>query len=137
MPSYDYIYGSKVIVQCKGQINIHKWTGDSAYSQYISVIKKQYDFFDLWFRLKGNVKCIVREPPLEEIDSEIKKYVGTEIDDELQERNRVVGWSKKENSTVSVVPRGGHRGQSLPLKTAFCARDQGIKINLPNYTSSK
>jgi hypothetical protein len=79
---------------------------------------------------------MVRIPPEDNIDSEIKQYVGTEIDDELRERNRVISWYNKE-ADERVVPRGGHRGQQLPIITAFCARDQGIKCILPDYTSTR
>jgi len=81
------------------------------------------------------VKCIVRFPPTESIDPQVKQYVGTEIDDMLKERNRVVFWSK-ENPEIEVVPRGGHRGQSTDEIHAFCAKDQGPSIKLPRYSSS-
>jgi hypothetical protein len=133
MSSYDYIYGSRVIVQCKKQINPHQWHKDPIYSKYLKVINKKDGFFDYWYRIKANVHCRVRLPPNEIINPEIKQYVGTEIDDELSERNRVVCWSK-ENPEIGVVPRGGHRGQSTSEIPTFCARDQGISIKLPKYT---
>jgi hypothetical protein len=134
MSSYDYIYGSRVIVQCKKRINPHQWQKDPIYSRYLKVIKKGDEFFDYWYRIKTNVHCRVRIPPNEIINPEIKQHVGTEIDDELKERNRVVFWSK-DDPEIEVVPRGGHRGQSTSEVYAFCARDQGISIKLPKYTS--
>ena len=134
MSSYNYIYGSRVIVQCKKQINPHSWTKDPIYSKYLKVINKKDDFFDYWYKIRTNVLCRVRAPPNEIVNPEIKQYVGTEIDDELIERNRVVCWSK-EGPEDTVIPRGGHRGRSTPEMTAFCARDQGLRIILPKYTS--
>lgn len=134
MCSYDYIYGSRVIVQCKSQINPHPWNKDPIYSKYLKVINKKSIFFDNWCKLRTNVLCRVRSPPDETINPEIKQYVGTEIDDKLRERDRVVCWSK-EGLEKTVVPRGGHRGQSTREMTAFCARDQGISIKIPKYTS--
>lgn len=137
MPTYDYIYGSRVLVLCKKQINMHEWSGDTTYSNYLRIIQKKDDFFDYWCKLRTNVQCIVRQPPIDEqINGEVKEFVGTEIDDELQERNRVVSWSKEDVDEVGVVPRGGHRGQKLTLSTAFCARDQGFQFELPDYTST-
>jgi len=137
MSSYDYIYGSKVIVQCKKQVNPHQWNRDPIYSRYLKVIGKMDGFFDYLYRIKTDVHCRVRLPPNEIINSEIKQHVGTEIDDELKERNRVVCWSQ-ENPIIAVARRGegrGHRGQSTNEIPAFCARDQGASIKLPDYTS--
>ncbi len=137
MSSYDYIYGSRVIVECKKEINPQEWHNDQTYSRYLKVIKKSDGFFDYWYRIKVDVHCRVRWPPNELIHPEIKQYVGTEIDDELKERNRVVCWSK-EKPEIRVVSRGGrsHRGQSPEKEMhAFCARDQGLTIKLPEYTS--
>jgi len=134
MPSYNYIYGSKVIVQCKAQINPHPWEKDPIFSKYLKIIDKKDDFFDCWCKIRTNVQCRVRAPPEETIKPEIKQYVGTEIDDELIERNRVVLWSK-EDPDDRVVPRGGHRGRSAPMKIAFCAKDQGLSIKLPKYST--
>lgn len=134
MSSYDYIYGSKVIVQCKKQVNLQPWENDPIYSKYLKVIDKKDGFFDYWYRIKSNVNCRVRLPPDEIISSEIKQYVGTEIDDVLKERNRVVFWSK-EAPEITVRPRGGHRGQRTNEIHAYCARDQGLSIKLPKYTS--
>lgn len=134
MSSYDYIYGSRVIVQCKKQVNPRQWMGDPVYSKYLKVVKKRDEFFNYWYKIRANVNCRVRFPPVEIISPEIKQFVGTEIDDVLKERNRVVFWSK-EDPEIKVVPRGGHRGQSTDEIHAFCARDQGVRIELPRYTS--
>jgi len=44
MPSYDYIYGSRVIVQCKKQVNPHPWRSDPTYSKYLKIIKRGIAF---------------------------------------------------------------------------------------------
>jgi hypothetical protein len=73
MPSYDYVYGSRVIVQCKKQVNPHLWRSDPTYSKYLKIIKKRDSFFDFWYKIRSNVKCIVRFPPTEPIDPQVKQ----------------------------------------------------------------
>jgi len=70
MNSYDFIYGSKVIVQCQDQINVVTWKGDIDYNDYLQIIKKDIGFFSYWCKLKSVVKCIIREPPEELLDED-------------------------------------------------------------------
>jgi hypothetical protein len=136
MPSYDYVYGSRVIVQCKKQVNPQVWKDDPTYSRYLKEINKRENFYNYWYKLRTDIQCRVREPPNEAVCDEIKKYVGTEIDDVLRERTRVVCWSIDEMDKSVVRRGGGHRGQSSQEIAAFCARDQGLNIKLPEYTST-
>ena len=73
MPSYDYVYGSRVIVQCKKQVNPQVWKDDSTYSRYLKVVNKRNDFFHYWYKLRTDIQCRVREPPKETISDEIKQ----------------------------------------------------------------
>lgn len=138
MGSYDYIYGSKVIVQCKDQLNINPWKGDVEYSDYLKIIKKDTDFFPYWCKPRTSVKCIIKEPPDEFLDGDVLDIVGTKIDDMLIEQVRAVAWTSYENPRIIHVPGPGrgHGKQQvvLNLKT-FCARDKGFTFRLPDYTS--
>ena len=138
MPKYDYIYGSKVTIQCQAQINIEPWKGQTNYVSYLSLIKKDINFFKYWCKLRHAVTCTVDAPPDEELDEDIRDHVGTHKNAYLQERNRVVTWSAQIDQEEPTVPsKRGHRKQLLyiPHET-FCAKDQGIKFILPNYTAS-
>lgn len=139
MGSYDFIYGSKVIVQCQSQINIVPWKGDIEYNGYLQIIKKDIDYFTSWCRPRSVVKCIVRDPPNEVIDDDILEIVGTKIDDMLKEQTRALTWTTHENPEIIHVPgpgRGHGKQQAIFKLRTFCAKDKGINFNLTAYTSA-
>ena len=133
MGRYNFIYGSKVLIQCQAQINIHPWDGDAQpkFAKYLILIKKDASFFPYWCKPKRVVKCIVREPPEEHLDREVLGRVGTNIDDMLIERERALVWSKVTAIPHHVSTRGsGHGKIQITLnKSTFCAKDMGIAFN--------
>lgn len=136
---YDYIYGSKVTIQCQAQINIEPWKNQTEYLCYLSVIKKDNvsDFFRYWCKLRRDVTCVVDEPPHEELDSDVLEIVGTHKNAYIRERNRVLSWSKNIDTKGSIVSGRGHRKQliQVPFET-FCARDMCKSFSVPKYSSS-
>ena len=137
MNSYNFIYGSTVIVQCQDQINIVIWKGDFEYKDYLQIIKKDVDFFTHWCKLKSVVKCIVRKPPEEPLDEDVLDMVGTKIDDMLIEQTRALTWTSYSNPRIIHVPGPGHGKQQaiFKLKT-FCAKDKSPAFELSDYTSA-
>jgi len=136
MNSYDFIYGSKVIVQCQDQINVVTWKGDIDYNDYLQIIKKDIGFFSYWCKLKSVVKCIIREPPEELLDEDILDRVGTKIDDMLIEQTRALTWTSYSNPRIIHVPGSGHGKQQATFKLkTFCAKDKGPAFKLLDYTS--
>jgi len=140
MGNYDFIYGSKVLIQCQAQINIHHWKGDNQpeFAKYLVLIKKDSSFFSYWCKPKSVVKCIVSKAPEENLDMEVLSKVGTNIDDMLIERERALAWSKVTAISHHVSPCGsGHGKIQITLnKSTFCARDMGIAFNPQNYSYS-
>lgn len=138
---YDYIYGSKVIIQCQAKINIEPWKNQKEYLGYLAVIKKdnESDFFRYWCKLRDDVICVVDTPPHEELDSNVLQIVGTHMNAYLKEmKKRVFSWSKDiKIKNPSIVSGSAHRKHliKIPFDT-FCARDQGINFRVPKYTSS-
>jgi hypothetical protein len=45
MGNYNFIYGSKIIIQCQAQINIYPCRRQSEYNNYLILLKKNPDFF--------------------------------------------------------------------------------------------
>ena len=139
MENCDFIYGSKVIIQCQAQINMLSWDGDSQneYAKYLILIKKDPSFFTNWCKPRHVVKCIISEPPDETLDEDVLEKVGTNIDDMLIARERALVWTKTIGKTHH-VSLSGHGKQMLILKApTFCARDMGITFNPDGYTISK
>lgn len=140
MRNYDFIYGSKVLIQCQAQINIHNWDENTQreFAKYLILIKKNATFFPFWCKPRHVVRCIVREPPEEDLDEEILDRVGTKIDDILIERERALAWSKVTAQPCHVAPRGTGHGkiQIILNKSTFCARDMGISFNPEDYSYS-
>ena len=138
MSGYDYIYGSKVTIQCQAQINVEPWKGQEDYVSYLYVIKKDKNFFKCWYKVRNAITCVVEKPSDEEFGDDVLEHVGTHKNDYLVERHRAIGWSTKEGK-LSNVSKSGHGKQLfyIPHET-FCARDQGInfKLSLPNYSAS-
>jgi len=135
----DFIYGSKVIIQCQAQINMLSWAGDTQneYSKYLILIKKEPSFFTHWCKPRHVVKCIISESPDEELDEDVIEKVGTNIDDMLIERDRALCWTKA-TGKIHPVSHSGHGKQMIILKApTFCARDMGITFNPDGYTTSK
>lgn len=139
MENCDFIYGSKVIIQCQAQINMLSWNGDSQneYANYLILIKKKPSFFTHWCKPRHVVKCIISESPDETLDEDVLEKVGTNIDDMLIERERALSWTKAIGK-IHHVSHSGHGKQMLILKApTFCARDMGITFNPDGYTISK
>jgi len=137
MTSYDFIFGSKVTIQCQAQINLEPWKDQEDYLPYLDVIKKDSSFFKYWCKIRNAVTCVVDEPPREELDKSISAVVGTHKNAYLKERHRAVGGSRGEGK-LGHVSGSGHGKQLLyiPFET-FCARDQGVSFKIPKYTSSQ
>lgn len=136
MRNYDFIYGSKVLIQCQAQINILPWNGNAQheFTKYLTLVKKDVDFFSYWCKPRHVVKCMVREPPEEDLDTDILDNIGTEIDDFLIERDRALTWSKT-TGTPRHVPQGGHGKIQVILKApTFCARDMGVSFDPCEYS---
>lgn len=136
MTNYDYIYGSKVTLQCQAQVNPQLWAGHKDYDCYLSIIKKEPNFFKYWYKIRHAVTCVVNEPPDEVLEGDILKFVGTHKNAFLKERQRAVSWSMGTND-IDHASKSGHGKQLvyLPFKT-FCAKDQGFTFKAPEYSSS-
>jgi hypothetical protein len=134
--NYEYIYGSKVTLQCQAQINPQVWNGQDNYARYLAIINKDKEFFKYWYKIRNAVTCVVEEPPDEDLGEDLSEIVGTHKNAYLKERQRVVSWSMGRNE-VTVLRIYGHGKQLLylPFKT-FCAKDQGISFRVPAQTSS-
>lgn len=141
MSSYDFVYGSKVHIQCQAQINFQSWDKDSYKDnikecQYLILIKKHPSFFEYWCKPRHVIKCIVKEPPKETLDDEILNRVGTKRNDILLERNRSMCWTK---GKIKEDHRSGSRhGKQLIISNSstFCAKDMGINFDPKKYTYS-
>jgi hypothetical protein len=136
--SYDFVYGSKVLIQCQAQINVQRWAGDehNESTKYLLLIKKTPSFFSHWCKPRRVVKCIVSEPPKENLASDVLDKVGTNIDDRLIERDRVLTWSKTIGN-IHDVSHSGHGKIMITLNApTFCARDMGITFDPKSYSYS-
>ncbi len=71
MGNYDFIYGSKVLIQCQAQINMHPWNTQPEFAKYLILIKKNKPFFTHWCQTKHVITCMVSEPPEESLDAEV------------------------------------------------------------------
>lgn len=133
MGNFDFIYGSEVLIQCQAQINMHPWNdgqNNERYAEYLILIKKNLSFFSHWCQTKHVVTCIVSKPPEENLEADVLRKVGTNIDDMLIERNRAIAWSKTGGSRPRHVHGRGHGKQMIILKApTFCAKDMGISFN--------
>ena len=133
MDKYNFIYGSKVLIQCQAQINIHSWDGDAQpdFAKYLVLIKKDASFFTYWCKPKNVVNCMVMEPPEEYLDEDVLNRVGTKVDDMVTEPKRVFTWSKVTAPLRHVPPRGSGHGkiQIVLNKSTFCAKDMGIAFD--------
>ena len=140
MAKYDFIYGSKVLIQCQAQINIHSWDGETQpdFVKYLVLIKKDAPFFTHWCKPRRVVNCMVREPPEEHLDEDVLSRVGTKVDDMLTEQKRVFAWSKVIADPRHVSPSGSGHGkiQIIFNKSTFCARDMGIAFDPQNNSYS-
>ncbi len=137
MGNYDFIYGSKVIIQCQAQINMHPCDGkENEYTKYLLLIKKDATFFSQWCKPKDAVKCIVKSPPDENLDRDVLDNVGTNKDDMLIERDRAISWTKAIGK-IHDVSKSGHGKQMVILNAStFCGRDMGIAFDPQNYSYS-
>lgn len=137
MSNYDFIYGSKVIIQCQAQINMLPCNDkQNEYKKYLILIKKDASFFTHWCKPRRAVKCIVSAPPEESLDSDVLEKVGTNIDDMLVEQRRALSWTKAKGD-VRHVPHSGHGKQQIILKApTFCAKDMGITFDPEKYSYS-
>ncbi|MDP3104312.1 MAG: hypothetical protein Q8M95_06865 [Candidatus Methanoperedens sp.] len=135
MGSYDFIYGSKMIIQCQAQINIHNCNNSQDEStKYLILIKKEASFFQYCCKPRRVVNCMVRKAPDEHLDEDILRNVGTNIDDELIERERVLSWSKA-RGIISHVSHSGHGKMLLKLNApTFCAREMEIDFDPRSYS---
>lgn len=133
MAKYDFIYGSKVLIQCQAQINVHSWNESAQpdFAKYLVLIKKGAHFFTHWCKPRNVVNCMVMEPPDEYLDENVLSRVGTKIDDRLTEQKRVFTWSKVTADPRHVsTPGSGHgKIQMILNKSTFCARDMGIAFD--------
>lgn len=133
MDKYNFIYGSKVLIQCQAQINIHPWNGSAQpdFVKYLVLIKKDAQFFTHWCKPRSVVNCMVMEPPDEYLDENVLSRVGTKIDDRLTEQKRVFTWSKVTADPHHVSTSGSGHGkiQMILNKSTFCARDMGIAFD--------
>ncbi len=142
MGNYDFIYGSKVLIQCQAQINMHPWNEEQYNEEpakYLILIKKDASFFTYWCQTKHAVICTVSKPPEENLDDDVLENIGTNIDDMLIERNRALTWSKTTAGRPRhVSPSGrGHGKQMIILKApTFCAKDKGISFDPRSYSYS-
>lgn len=140
MPTYDFIYGSKVIVQCQAQINVSSCNNDDNddCNNYLSLIGKDASFFTYLCKPKNVVTCYIRKSPNEKLDEDILEKVGTNIDDRLVERNRVLTWSKTTGKSTNVSGAGhGHGKQQIIFNApTFCAKHMGIKFDPKTYSYS-
>lgn len=136
MGNYNFIYGSKIIIQCQAQINIYLCRGQTEYNNYLILLKKNPDFFTYFCKPRNVVRCYIREPPEEELDNNILRKVGTNIDDKLVERTRVLTWSKTMGKTGH-ISGSGHGKQQITFKApTFCARDMGMDFDPNKYSYS-
>ncbi len=137
MSNYDFIYGSKVIIQCQQQINMLPCNDkENEYTKYLILIKKDASFFTHWCKPRHAVKCIVSAPPEESLDSDVLEKVGTNIDDMLVEQRRSLSWTKAKGD-VRHVSHSGHGKQQIILKApTFCAKDMGITFDPEKYSYS-
>lgn len=137
MGNYDFIYGSKVIIQCQAQINIHTCdTEDDEYAHYLILIKKDNSFFTHRCTPRHAVKCIISASPEEHLHRDVLDKVGTNIDDMLVEQRRAFSWTKAKGD-VHHVPHSGHGKQQVILKApTFCVRDMGITFDPEKYSYS-
>lgn len=135
MGSYDFVYGSKMIIQCQAQINIHNCDGSQDEStKYLILIKKDASFFHYWCKPRRVVRCMVLETPDEQLDEDILSKVGTNKDDVLIESTRVISWSKA-RGIISHVSHSGHGKMLLKLNApTFCARDMEINFDPTSYS---
>ncbi len=131
MSRWDFIYGSKVIIQCQKQINILPCDDrENEYTKYLILIKKDTSFFTHWCKPRHAVKCVVSAPPEEDLDSDVLEKVGTNIDDMLIEQNRSVSWTKATGDLRHVGGSSRHGKQQIIFKApTFCARDMGITFD--------
>lgn len=140
MSSYDFIYGSKVYIQCQAQINFEPWSrSNKNESRYLILIKKDIDppFFDYWCKPRHVVYCIVVESPKEHIDDDTLKIVGTKIKDYMKERNRAICWTSGKLVLDDVSGKGKHGKQRIISNSlTFCARDMGINFDPQKYVYS-
>ncbi len=137
MGRYDFIYGSKVIIQCQQQINLIPCDDrDDENTKYLILIKKDISFFTHLCKPRHAVKCVVRASPEESLDTDVLDNVGTNIDDMLVEQTRALSWTKARGD-IRHVPHSGHGKQQIILKApTFCARDMGIAFNPRSYSYS-
>ena len=66
------------------------------------------------------MRCYIREPPEEDLDNNILRKVGTNIDDKLVERTRVLTWSKTMGKTGH-ISGSGHGKQQITFKAQLFA----------------
>ena len=143
MGNYDFIYGSKVLIQCQAQINMHPWNEgrfNEDTAKYLILIKKDASFFTYWCQTRNAVICTVSKSPEENLDADVLENVGTNIDDMLIERSRALTWSKSTTGRPRHVPPSGrgHGKQMIILKApTFCAKDMGITFDPESYTYSR
>jgi hypothetical protein len=136
MSQYDFIYGYKVVTQCQAQINIHHSKRQNKYNNYLILLNKNPDFFAYFCKLRHVVTCYVRESPEEDLDTNILSKVGTNIDDKLVDRNRVLTWSKTMGK-IKPVSGKGHGKQQITFKApTFCARYMGDNFDPDKYSYS-
>lgn len=142
MGTFNFIYGSEILIQCQAQINMHPWKegqGNEELAKYLTLIRKDPSFFAYWCQIRHVVICQVSKPPEENLDADVLQNVGTNIDDMLIERNRALTWSRTQGSRPRhVPPRGrGHGKQMIILKApTFCAKDMGISFDQCSYSYS-
>lgn len=136
MGNYDFIYGSKVHIQCQAQINFQSWDHNTKDGIYLILIKKDPSFFNHYCKPRHAIICIVEEPPREQLDDEILSKVGTKRNDLLKERNRSICWTKGKIK-YDHVPKGGHGKQRVISNSlTFCAKDMGINFDPQKYMYS-
>jgi hypothetical protein len=139
--SYDFIYGSVVEIECQAQININECKEDKGYTNYLYIIKKDWNSFKKWCQLKNDIICMVKSPSIETLDQEVleKVNIGTQKDDYLDEWKRVICWTNDERKIkkgkASHLSGPGHGKQLLILKHAtYCARYTGPDFKIPDYS---
>lgn len=65
MGKYDFIYGSKMIIQCQAQLNILPWDGTEQpeFTKYLILIKKNSSFFTHWCKPRhGKIQITLKAP---------------------------------------------------------------------------